>query len=223
MKKIYAFMLIMTLLVCEGCGSGKNVPAGSSVSDDESAEDPVIEKQDDADIIPMNQFFKTPGDNLDIKIVGSKVYSTLEEAGVAEEELIFPCNEYALNENNKDYNNYLEIADYLTEDGELKNEHKLVVLDVTFSNTEGKGLGKEDEFLANDLELMGTETLNYYKLACFSEAGKVDGEQAYYFQLERGESLDARLGFLVLNEDTDHLIGYISVNPKDIIQFQVSE
>lgn len=223
MKKIYAFLLIITLLVCEGCGLGENVPAGSSVSDDESAEDLVIEKQDDVDIIPMNQFFKTPGSNLDVKIVGSNVYSTLEKAGVAEGELMFPFNDYALEENNKDYNSYPEITNYLTEDGELKDEHKLVILDVTFSNTEGKGMEKEDDFLANVLELMGAETLNYYGLAYFSEAGKVEGEQAHHFRLERGESLEARVGFLVLNEDTDHLVGYISTNIEDIIQFQVRE
>ena len=101
------------------------------------------------------------------------------------------------------------LSDYMGEDGSLLGGHVFVTVDFRIENIDAVGKIKKKEFSIYNMAVWGGDPVNIYRIVYFSEAGKADAEQVYHYNLGQGESLDVRVGYLVLKEDTENMVGAV--------------
>ncbi len=79
---------------------------------------------------------------------------------------------------------------------------------------------KKNEFNISSIALRDGENISQYNAAYFSEAGKTDMNQPLHYTLDQGNSLDIRIGYFVLKEDMENIVGAVSDSD---IQFSINE
>ena len=181
-KKILFFMLILFGIVYTGCGENT---------------------------IEVGEAIKSPfGEgNLYYTISDTNEYESLEEASLSLEEIVMPYNTYGTQEIQ---GKYIQLSDYIEQDNIVKTPNRFIVLDVHIKNHDAIGMFKKDEFMINELCLYGEKTKTQYYPAYFSKAGEVDQEQIFHYKLKQGQEEKIQLGYLVLEDDLEELVGKIN-------------
>ena len=105
-----------------------------------------------------------------------------------------------------------------TDSGTLNNKISIVILDMTIKNKDAVGLTKKNEFTVSNIALRGGKNVSQYNVAYFSESASVDSEQPLYYNLEQGDSKDVKIGYLILKDDMENMVGVVSDSD---IQFMI--
>ncbi len=221
-KKLLATGLL-TVTLLSACGKGDAL-SGADLSEPEVDTEVYTENleiKDASEVVPMGEPFTDPFEegSLNYTVQGCNVYHTLEEAKVERDMLTEPYNNYFSMEMHDQYRN---ISDFVNEDGSVVDTHEFVVLDIQIENEDAVGREKKNEFNIMNLAVRGGKDVSEYYVAYFSEAGKVNSEQTLHYELEQGSSKNVRLGFFVLKEDVENMVGAIYGGFEDI-QFAIRE
>lgn len=205
MKKIWMTISILLLVLLSACGKNPTDKTAEGTPEDEKK----IVIRDAKDTTPFDSTFKDPfvEGSLNYRVKGYKAYGNLSEAGIDGSQLMEPHNTYHSQELGEQYQT---IPDFTGEDGNIADTHRLVILDMEIENVDAVGLTKKDEFNISGLSLRGGSDVSQYNVAYFSEAGKVDAEKPLYYELAQGQKIEVQLGYLVLKDDMDNLIGAVS-------------
>lgn len=170
----------------------------------------VIEKPED--IAKFGESFETTFDEgLYYTINKAVFYDNLKDVGLTREDLSYPENLYE-GEKRELAEIYNNLEQYVKEDGSVDEDFRLLMLDVTIKNENAVGIMKDNVFMMNSLTLYGGEPVTRYGLAYFSEMGKLDSEQIWHFSLQKGEELHVKIGYLILKEDVNDLVGIVNKN-----------
>ena len=89
---------------------------------------------------------------------------------------------------------------------------------MTIKNKDAVGLTKKNEFTVSNIALRGGKNVSQYNVAYFSESASVDSEQPLYYNLEQGDSKDVKIGYLILKDDMENMVGVVSDSD---IQFMI--
>lgn len=198
MKKIIMVM-ILSILFLSACNS----------QDEDASEEAYPNEIMDADEIEeAKEPFKYPisSGTLTYQVKNCRIYDSIADAGIEEKDVIRPENIYADPKKKYEFQNR---SDYIGEDGSVLGGHVFVTVDFKIENVDAVGMKKKKEFSIYNMNIWGGDPVNNYRPAYFSEAGKVDNEQLFYYSLEQGRSLDVQVGYLVLKEDTENMVGVI--------------
>lgn len=140
MKKITLFLILSLTIMLAGC---KKETATQGESEDTEVF-PVEELTlgNSSDPVAVETTFKDPfvEGNFYYTIKNTDIYTSLEQAGIDEEELIMPYNTYGSQEL---WGEYGEISDYIDETGIVIDNHQLVVLEINLRNEDAEGLFKK--------------------------------------------------------------------------------
>ena len=115
---------------------------------------------------------------------------------------------------------FQKISDFIQKDGTLVDTHRLVILDIKIRNEDAVGSVKKKEFTIYGVNLFGSgnaELMQTFFPAYFDKGGKVDKEQFFYYELEKGKEINIKLGFLVWKDDIEKLFGEV-----DGAKFQIN-
>lgn len=218
MKKtiIVGLMSLFLVILLTACTKKINI------DDDEVIEDEPYVKKEQEELVGLNIAFASPFEKgtLNYIIKGRKVYQNINEAGIDKSLLNKINNIYPISSDL--YCKNLQVSDFVNEDGDIVENHQLVVVDLEIQNIDAVGMFKKKEFTISSLALIGGEE-TVYNPVYFSEGGKVDPEDFFYYSLEQGQSMDVQLGYFVLKEDMKNLVGVIvnEGNERDI-QFAIN-
>ena len=212
-KKIYiAGMLIAIIL--SACG---NVSKDLQNDTSDSVDERKIDINDSEDTISKNIDFNDPfvDGTLTYKLNGYSIYDNLNEAGLTESDIIEPHNTFYSQDIGEQFKT---IDDYVNPDGTLNNKISIVILDMTIKNKDAVGLTKKNEFTVSNIALRGGKNVSQYNVAYISESASVDSEQPLYYNLEQGDSKDVKIGYLILKDDMENMVGVVSDSD---IQFMI--
>ena len=189
-KRILYFMSVLLVMLCIGCGE-------TTIEMGEEVRDPFEEG------------------NLYYTVYDTKEYTSLEEASIPVEKMIMPYNTYGIKQM---WGEYTQISDYVGEDKMVKTPHHLMVLDIHIRNQDAIGMLRKNEFMINNICLYGEKTKTVYYPAYFTKAGEVDKEQVFHYELEQGQEEEIQLGYFVLEEDLEKVVGKINETKFKIYQ-----
>ena len=105
---------------------------------------------------------------------------------------------------------FQKVDDYVNQDGALNDKFSLIILDMTIKNDDAVGMTKKNEFTVSNIALRGGENVSQYNVAYFSERASVNSEQPLHYSLEQGDSKDVKIGYLILKDDMENMVGVIS-------------
>ena len=196
-------VMAITLAACGN--TSKDVQNDTSGSVDEKK----IVINDKEDIISKNIEFNDPFVNgkLTYKLNGYSIYDNLNEAGLTESDIIEPHNTFYLQDIGEQFQ---KVDDYVNQDGALNDKFSLIILDMTIKNDDAVGMTKKNEFTVSNIALRGGENVSQYNVAYFSERASVNSEQPLHYSLEQGDSKDVKIGYLILKDDMENMVGVIS-------------
>jgi hypothetical protein len=217
-------LIVMGLLACSllsACGnqvlsSNTNALETENIADSDSNK---IEIKDTPDVEQQREPFLDPfvEGKLSYTVQSCNSYTTLAEANVEKDMLIEPHNTYFSQEIGEEYQT---ISDFVNEDGSIVDTHEFVVLEMKIENEDAVGIIKKNEFNIANIALRGGENVSQYNVAYFSEAGKTNMDQPLHYTLDQGNSLDIRIGYFVLKEDMENIVGVVSDSD---VQFSINE
>ncbi|MBD5545226.1 MAG: hypothetical protein HDR01_13595 [Lachnospiraceae bacterium] len=217
-------LMVIGMLACSllsACGnqelsSDTNVLETENVADSDANK---IEIKDTPDVEQQREPFLDPfvEGKLSYTVQSCNIYITLAEANVEKDMLIEPHNTYFSQEMGEEYQT---VSDFINEDGSIVDTHEFVVLEMKIENEDAVGLIKKNEFNISNIALRGGENVSQYNVAYFSEAGKTNMDQPLHYTLDQGNSLDIRIGYLVLKEDMENIVGAVSDSD---VQFSINE
>lgn len=211
-KQYFVFLavcLFVTVMMTGCSGNNEQGSSGEIIADNlQKMEEKVDSEAVTKDTVDGKSSFADPfvEGTLSYTVESCNVYQNLKDAGIAESELLDPHNIYHSSELGEQYQ---KVGDFVKDDGSIVETHQLVVIDLKIENQDAVGMVKKNEFLLSNINLQGGENAAQYNPAYFSEAGKVDAEQPFYYTLEQGQTLEAKLAYLVLKEDMGNLVGII--------------
>jgi len=217
-------LIVIGLLACSllsACGN-QELSSDTSTSEAENVADSdenKIEIKYTPKVEQLAEPFLDPfvEGKLSYTVQGCNSYTTLAEANVDKDMLIEPHNTYFSQEIGEKYQT---VSDFVNDDGSIVDTHEFVVLDMKIANEDAVGLIKKNEFSISSIALRGGENVSQYNAAYFSEAGKTDMNQPLHYALDQGSSLDIRIGYFVLKEDMENIVGAVSDSD---IQFPINE
>lgn len=197
-KKIIIVMLF-SMLFLSAC---------SDQDKDALAEVYPKEIMDDDERKAADKSFEDPlaDGTLTYQVMDCRVYDDIADAGIKKTDIRWPENMYADAEKTYEFQT---LSDYMGEDGSLLGGHVFVTVDFRIENIDAVGKIKKKEFSVYNMAVWGGDPVNIYRIVYFSEAGKADAEQVYHYSLGQGERLDVRVGYLVLKEDTENMVGVV--------------
>lgn len=212
-KKIYITVTVMAITLAACGNTSKDLQNDTSGFVDERK----IVINDTEKIISKNIEFNDPFVNgtLTYKLNGYSIYDNLNEAGLTEGDIMEPHNTFYLQEIGEQFQ---KIDDYMKQDGTLNEKFKLIILDMTIKNVNAVGMTKKNEFTVSNIALRGGENVSQYNVAYFSERASVNSEQPLHYSLEQGDSNDVKIGYLILKDDMENMVGVISDSD---IQFMI--
>lgn len=212
-KKIYITVMVMAITLAACGNTSKDLQNDTSGFVDERK----IVINDTEKIISKNIEFNDPFVNgtLTYKLNGYSIYDNLNEAGLTEGDIMEPHNTFYLQEIGEQFQ---KIDDYMKQDGTLNEKFKLIILDMTIKNVNAVGMTKKNEFTVSNIALRGGENVSQYNVAYFSERASVNSEQPLHYSLEQGDSNDVKIGYLILKDDMENMVGVISDSD---IQFMI--
>lgn len=219
-RKLIAIGLLSCSLL-SACGyqefsSSPSILERENVADNDANE---IEIKDTEDEIAQTTPFWDPfvKGKLSYTVQSCNIYTMMEEANVENDMLIEPHNTYFSQEVGEKYQ---KISDFINDDGSIVDTHVFVVLEMKIENEDAIGLIKKNEFTISSIALRGGKNVSQYNPAYFSEAGKTNPDQPLHYILNQSDSLDIRLGYFVLKEDIENLVGVVSDSE---VQFSINE
>jgi uncharacterized protein YceK len=223
-KRLLLTLLALALL--SGCGSKSSTLPQDTAADvsatedsaaqadtadtaDQDAGDQKIVILDSADTAEKNTVFSDPfvTGTLTYELTDCTIYESLGEAGITIGDLIDPHNTFYDQDMGEQFQT---VADYVQDDGTINERFRLVMLDMTIQNQDAQGVIKKSEFSVANIALRGGQNVSQYNVSYFSEAFSADPEQPLYYSLEQGNSLHVKIGYFVLAEDMENMIGVIS-------------
>lgn len=206
-------MMVMAITLAACGNTSKDLQNDTSGFVDERK----IVINDTEKIISKNIEFNDPFVNgtLTYKLNGYSIYDNLNEAGLTEGDIMEPHNTFYLQEIGEQFQ---KIDDYMKQDGTLNEKFKLIILDMTIKNVNAVGMTKKNEFTVSNIALRGGENVSQYNVAYFSERASVNSEQPLHYSLEQGDSNDVKIGYLILKDDMENMVGVISDSD---IQFMI--
>ncbi|WP_448754289.1 DUF5027 family lipoprotein [Agathobacter sp.] len=212
-KKIYITVMVLAITLAACGNTSKDLQNDTSGSVDERK----IVINDTEKIISKNIEFNDPFVNgtLTYKLNGYSIYDNLNEAGLTEGDIMEPHNTFYSQEIGEQFQ---KIDDYMKQDGTLNEKFKLIILDMTIKNVNAVGMTKKNEFTVSNIALRGGENVSQYNVAYFSERASVNSEQPLHYSLEQGDSNDVKIGYLILKDDMENMVGVISDSD---IQFMI--
>lgn len=212
-KKIYITVMVLAITLAACGNTSKDLQNDTSGSVDERK----IVINDTEKIISKNIEFNDPFVNgtLTYKLNGYSIYDNLNEAGLTEGDIMEPHNTFYSQEIGEQFQ---KIDDYMKQDGRLNEKFKLIILDMTIKNVNAVGMTKKNEFTVSNIALRGGENVSQYNVAYFSERASVNSEQPLHYSLEQGDSNDVKIGYLILKDDMENMVGVISDSD---IQFMI--
>ena len=212
-KKIYITVMVLAITLAACGNTSKDLQNDTSGSVDERK----IVINDTEKIISKNIEFNDPFVNgtLTYKLNGYSIYDNLNEAGLTEGDIMEPHNTFYSQEIGVQFQ---KIDDYMKQDGTLNEKFKLIILDMTIKNVNAVGMTKKNEFTVSNIALRGGENVSQYNVAYFSERASVNSEQPQHNSLEQGDSNDVKIGYLILKDDMENMVGVISDSD---IQFMI--
>lgn len=217
-------LIVIGLLACSvlsACGN-QELSSDTTTSEIENVADSdanKIEIKDTTDVGQQTESFLDPflEGKLSYTVQNCNSYTTLEEANVEKDMLIEPHNTYFSQEIGEEYQT---ISDFVNDDGSIVDTHEFVVLEMKIENEDAVGIIKKNEFNISNIALRGGENVSQYNAAYFSEAGKTNMNQPLHYTLDQGNSLDIRIGYFVLKEDMENVVGAVS---DSNVQFSINE
>lgn len=216
-------LIVIGLLVCSllsACGNrelfGDTRP--TEIENVAESDTNKIEIKDTPDVEQQKEPFLDPfvEGKLSYTVQSCNSYTTLTDANVEKDMLIDPHNTYFSQEMGEQYQT---VSDYVNMDGSVADTHEFVILEMKIENEDAVGLIKKNEFSISNIALRGGENVSQYNVAYFSEAGKTDVKQPLHYTLDQGNSLYVRIGYFVLKEDMENIVGAVSDSD---IQFSVN-
>lgn len=200
--------------------------SGCNDSDDESA---TMEKVD-----MYNEISESSAEGeITYLVKGIETVTDIKEKSLERREFNNPVYNYYNSDDTKQ-----EIDKLIGEDGLLKDEYVLVLIDLRIENKNAQGIRKANEFEISSFKLAsknyvlaesevnedGSETstrepFNLYRICYFDHHGNLENEDEYcIFELNQGETIQCVIGYLVLKEDIekDNLMGVIGETSFDI-------
>jgi hypothetical protein len=217
-------LIVIGLLACSllsSCGnqalsSETNILDTENLADSDSNK---IEIKDTPDVEQQREPFLDPfvEGKLSYTVQSCNSYTTLAEANVEKDMLIEPHNTYFSQDIGEEYQT---VSDFVNEDGSIVDTHEFVVLEMKIENEDAVGIIKKNEFNISSIALRGGENVSQYNVAYFSEAGKASMDQPLHYTLDQGNSLDIRIGYFVLKEDMENIVGVVSDSD---VQFSINE
>lgn len=217
-------LIVIGMLACSvlsACGN-QELSSDTSTSEIENIADSdanKIEIKDTPDVGQQTEPFLDPfvEGKLSYTVQNCNSYTTLAEANVEKDMLIEPHNTYFSQEVGEEYQT---ISDFVNDDESIVDTHEFVVLEMKIENEDAVGVIKKNEFNISNIALRGGENVSQYNAAYFSEAGKTNMNQPLHYTLAQGNSLDIRIGYFVLKEDMENIVGAVS---DSNIQFSINE
>lgn len=217
-------LIVIGMLACSvlsACGN-QELSSDTSTSEIENIADSdanKIEIKDTLDVGQQTEPFLDPfvEGKLSYTVQNCNSYTTLAEANVEKDMLIEPHNTYFSQEVGEEYQT---ISDFVNDDESIVDTHEFVVLEMKIENEDAVGVIKKNEFNISNIALRGGENVSQYNAAYFSEAGKTNMNQPLHYTLAQGNSLDIRIGYFVLKEDMENIVGAVS---DSNIQFSINE
>lgn len=221
-KKPTGVLAALIIALLSGCGADSQVQGSlSDVSSKESVDETEMSSDADAeltesvhpdlspDAVEAGTAFQDPfvEGTLWYTVEDCSTYQDISQAGIEQTALTVPHNLYSSQDLGEQYQT---ISDYIQEQGIVTDTHRLVVLDITIRNEDALGLFKKNEFNILDLCLYGGKPVSQYYAAYFSEAGKANREEPFYYVLEQGQEIRVQIAYLVLKDDMDNLTGMIN-------------
>jgi hypothetical protein len=178
-----------------------------------------IEIKDTPDVEQQREPFLDPfvEGKLSYTVQSCNRYTTLAEANIEKDMLIEPHNTYFSQDIGEEYQT---VSDFVNEDGSIVDTHEFVVLEMKIENKDAVGIIKKNDFNISSIALRGGENVSQYNVAYFSEAGKASMDQPLHYTLDQGNSLDIRIGYFVLKEDMENIVGVVSDSD---VQFSINE
>lgn len=217
-------LIVIGLLACSllsACGN-QELSSDTNTSETENVADSdenKIEIKYTPNVEQLEEPFLDPfvGGKLSYTVQSCNSYTTLAEANVEKDMLIEPHNTYFSQEIGEEYQT---VSDFVNDDGSIVDTHEFVVLEMKIENEDAVGVIKKNEFNISNIALRGGENVSQYNAAYFSEAGKTDMNQPLHYTLDQGNSLDIRIGYFVLKEDMENIVGAVSDSD---VQFSINE
>lgn len=203
--------LLVTMIM--GCSGNNNQhpseePIKENLRETEDVLDNEVAIKDTGNMMDEGSGFTDPfvDGTLSYTVESCNVYRNLDDAGIIVSDLLEPHNNYYSQDIGEKYQT---ISDFVKEDGSIVETHQLVVVVLKVQNEDAVGMIKKNEFSVSGIALRGGKNVSLYNPAYFSEAGKVDAEQPFYYSLEQGQTLEVKLAYLVLKEDIENLVGVV--------------
>jgi hypothetical protein len=208
-KKI-CIACLAVLMMLPGCSQGSNhaeSDTGNLADAEVSGEKIVI--QDSEDTVEKNTVFTDPfaDGTLTYELKECNIYDNLNDAGITTSDLIDPHNTFYSQEIGEQFQS---VEDYVGSDGTINENFNLVILDITITNEDAVGMVKKNEFSVANIALRGGQNVSQYNVSYFSEASSADPEQPLYYELEQGNSITVKIGYFILKDDMENMIGVIS-------------
>jgi hypothetical protein len=200
-------IIIIMLSACSNISNQSGSDTGNIADGDVSDEKIVIHDSDET--VNKNEIFTDPfvDGTLTYELKECNIYENLNDAGITSSELLEPHNTFYSQEIGEQFQS---VDDYVDSDGTINEEFNLVILDITIKNEDAVGMTKKNEFTVANIALRGGQNVSQYNVSYFSEASSVDPEQPLYYKLEQGNSITVKIGYFILKDDMENMIGVIS-------------
>jgi hypothetical protein len=195
------------LSACSHVSNDAGSNAGNLADADVSGEKIVI--QDSEDAVDKNTVFTDPfvDGTLTYELKECSIYENLNDAEITAGDLIEPHNTFYSQEIGEQFQS---VEDYVDSDGTINENFNLVILNITIKNENAVGMIKKNEFSVANIALRGGQNVSQYNVSYFSEASSANPEQPLYYKLEQGNSITVKIGYFILKDDMENMIGVIS-------------
>ena len=194
-------------MLCSVCIAGAIALSGCSFFEKDTSHEIVI--NDAKDIKEKDVSFNDPfvEGQLIYELEDCNIYDNLSDAKISVDDMMDPHNVFYDQEMGEKYQT---VNDYIESDGKIKNQFKLVVLDMEIENKNAVGMIKKNEFNVANFALRGGENVSQYNISYFDKASILDPERPLYYNLEQGKSIDVKIGYFVKEDDIENMVGVIS-------------
>lgn len=222
-KKLLLSILILSTFFT-GCQKETTVNH-SSVNEDDTEPfydtEPLVEFKDEA-IIPAGKEIVESDETygtMKYTVTGYQEYDNIKKANLEVDDIIDPNTLFAEHEYCE---KYFDVCDYVDEDGQVVPECTFVLINMKIENIDAVGIEKKNEFNISNICLYTQEPITEYYEAYFNN-GFEDEVKAYHYIIEQGETKNVEIGFFVLNEDLEQVMGELNIGNNEVVKFELHE
>lgn len=221
-KLLLTILIISTLFV--GCNKEKmenSVEINSEETDSFYNTEMLVDFTDElivpagSEIVKSDETYGT----MKYTVTGYQEYDNIKKANLEVEDIMDPNTLFAKREYRE---KYFDVCDYVDEDGQVVPECTFVLINMKIENIDAVGIEKKNEFYISNICLYTQEPITEYYEAYFNNGFK-DEVKAYHYIIEQGETKNVEIGFFVLNEDLEKVMGGLNIGNNEVVKFELHE